>query len=178
MRLPPMGNLFYTCEFLSEFSGNKWVGQKTVLPSIKETVEKVVDTSFVNCESVKLVRYSRSAGVNMSEWQNTETTFQSDSISQLVKPPFLLVALTCLVAFISMGCVFVSSALGYVVAVASSLIGGLTALRDQKLRGNANYISYPSFRPMLRVARLFTLAIAILHIVLLAIDAANGGGFF
>lgn len=114
----------------------------------------------------------------MSEWQNTETAFQSDSISGLVKPPFLLVAVTCLIAIISLGLVFVSSTLGYVVAVAASLIGGLTALQDQKLRGNANYISYPSFRPLLRVVRLFTLAIAILHIVVLAIDAAKGGGFF
>jgi len=114
----------------------------------------------------------------VSEWQNTETAFQTDSTSELVKPPFLLVALTCLVAIISLGLVFVSSTIGYVVAVAASLFGGLTALQDQKLRGNANYISYPSFRPLLRVVRLFTLVIAILHIVVLAIDAANGGGFF
>jgi len=155
-----------------------------VLPSIKKTVGKVFGDSclfvkLLNCEIVKLVRYSLAReGVTVSEWQNTETAFQSDSVSGLVKPPFLLVALTCLIAIISLGLIFISSTIGYVVAVAASLIGGLTALQDQKLRGNANYISYPSFRPLLRVVRLFTLAIAILHIVVLAIDAANGGGFF
>ena len=155
-----------------------------MLPSIKKTVGKVFGDSclfvkLLNCEIVKLVRYSLAReGVTVSEWQNTETAFQSDSVSGLVKPPFLLVALTCLIAIISLGLIFISSTIGYVVAVAASLIGGLTALQDQKLRGNANYISYPSFRPLLRVVRLFTLAIAILHIVVLAIDAANGGGFF
>ena len=49
--LSDMGKLPYTCEFLSEFSGNKWVGQKTVLPSVKKTFEIVGDSS---CKTVKL----------------------------------------------------------------------------------------------------------------------------
>lgn len=57
-----MGNLPHTCKFLSEFSGNKWVGQKIVLPGVKKTVERVFDGSFVNCENVNLVRYSLAMG--------------------------------------------------------------------------------------------------------------------
>ena len=101
----------------------------------------------------------------MTDWMTTDTAFEADSSSTLVKPPILFLGATAAVAVASF-------------AVLASLFGGFTALQDQKRRGNSNYISLGWFRSGLRSVRFAIVAIAFAHIFALAINAANGGGLF
>lgn len=115
----------------------------------------------------------------MSDWSNEQLVFETnDRGSSMVKPPFGLAIATWVVALIS--CVFLlgersNSSFGYAFTVVASIVGGVTALTDQKRRGNSNYISYDSFRLVLISARYFVVLVAVVHIVRLAINAANGG---
>ena len=115
----------------------------------------------------------------MSDWSNEHLGFEStDRNETLVKPPFLFAIGTWVFALVS--CFFLlgeksNSSIGYAITVLASIAGGITALTDQKRRGDSNYISYDSFRRVLLAARYFVVLIAAVHIVRLAINAANGG---
>ena len=117
-------------------------------------------------------------GVYVTDWMTTDTAFEADSSSTLVKPPILFLGMTAAVAIASLAFFFFNNTIGYGFAVLASLVGGFTALQDQKKRGNSNYISLGWFRSSLRSVRFAIVAIAIAHIVALAINAANGGGLF
>jgi hypothetical protein len=96
----------------------------------------------------------------------------------MVKPPFPLVIGTWLIALVS--CLFFigersNSSIGYAATVVASIAGGVTALTDQKRRGDSNYMAYDSFRWVLISVRYFIVFTAIVHIVRLAVNAANGG---
>lgn len=101
-----------------------------------------------------------------------------DRSNELVKPPFFAVVTTAVLALVSALFLLGSSNIGYGVSVAASIAGGLTSLLDQKRRGNSNYSSYDSFRYSLMIVRYGVLVIAVLHIIRMAINAANGGGMF
>ena len=114
----------------------------------------------------------------MSDWSTSQVSFEADSGNELVKPPMPLWVSTGLVSCIAIALLFVDSTIGYGLTVLASLLGGYTALVDQKRSGSANYISYDSFRNILRLIRFAIVAIAIAHIAILAVNAANGGGLF
>lgn len=101
-----------------------------------------------------------------------------DRSNELVKPPFSAVVATATLALISALFLLGNSRIGYGVSVAASIAGGLTALLDQKRRGNSNYSSYDSFRYSLTIVRYGVLVITVVHIIRLAVNAANGGGVF
>ena len=117
-------------------------------------------------------------GVLVTDWMTTDTAFEADSSSTLVKPPILFLGVTAAVAIVSLASFFFNNSIGYGFAVLASLVGGFTALQDQKRRGNSNYVSLGWFRSGLRGVRFAIVAIAFAHIVALAINAANGGGLF
>lgn len=115
----------------------------------------------------------------MSDWSNEHLRFEStDRDSTMVKPPFLFAIGTWVIALAS--CLFLlgersNSSFGYPLTVVASVAGGITALLDQKRRGDSNYVSFDSFRLVLISARYFVVVVAVIHIVRLAINAANGG---
>lgn len=114
----------------------------------------------------------------LSDWSTADVSFEVDASNELQKPPMPLLIVTAITTICSLGLIFLNSTAGYGLTVLASLLGGYTALVDQKRRGNSNYISYESFRSILRLTRFSIVGIAIAHIVVLAIDAANGGGLF
>lgn len=114
----------------------------------------------------------------MSDWSTSDVSFEVDPVNELQKPPMSLLIATAVTTIFALALIFFNSTAGYGLTVIASLLGGYTALVDQKRRGSSNYISYESFKNLLRVTRFSTVAIAIAHIVVLAIDAANGGGLF
>lgn len=115
----------------------------------------------------------------MNDWSSNDLIFEStDRTTELVKPPFLAVGMTGVVVLLSLLCLLGNSTLGYGVSVIASIMGGVTALIDQKKRADSNYSSYDSFRYSLSIVRFAALAAAVLHIARLAINAANGGGIF
>ena len=114
----------------------------------------------------------------MSDWSTADVSFEVDLANELQKPPMSLLIATAVITICSLGMIFLNSTAGYGLTVLASLLGGYTALVDQKRRGSSNYISYESFKNLLRLTRFSIVGIAIAHIVVLAIDAANGGGLF
>jgi predicted neutral ceramidase superfamily lipid hydrolase len=117
-------------------------------------------------------------GIDMSDWSTSDVSIEIDPANELQKPPMSLLIATAVTTFCSLALIFVNSTAGYGLTVLASLLGGYTALVDQKRRGSSNYISYESFKNLLRLTRFSIVAIAVAHIVVLAIDAANGGGLF
>lgn len=111
----------------------------------------------------------------MTDWQTDAVEVQVDA-QGLVKPPVPFLILTLVIALASLASVLLSSGVGYLVAVAASIMGGVTALQDQKRRGHPSYVTLQWFTPSLRVARYSILAITLLHVALLAIAAAKGDG--
>lgn len=101
----------------------------------------------------------------------------SVDVQSLVKPPISFLFGTLGVALLSSASFFINNALGYVIAVVASIIGGVTALQDQKRQGSPNYVTLQWFRPTLQVVRYLILAITIAHVLRLALAAAKGGGF-
>jgi predicted neutral ceramidase superfamily lipid hydrolase len=114
----------------------------------------------------------------MSDWSTSDVSIEIDPANELQKPPMSLLIATAVTTFCSLALIFVNSTAGYGLTVLASLLGGYTALVDQKRRGSSNYISYESFKNLLRLTRFSIVAIAVAHIVVLAIDAASGGGLF
>jgi hypothetical protein len=118
----------------------------------------------------------------MTDWSTDQVGFESSDRSDgMVRPPFAFVGITGAVALVS--AIFLlggagNSAIGYVISVIASLAGGITALTDQKRRGDSNYVAYDSFRWSLVSVRYGVVFIAVLHIIRLAVNAANGGGLF
>lgn len=113
----------------------------------------------------------------MSDWEIPTIEVQVDS-SGLVRPPILYLVITLVTALASAGAVAFNSAVGYLVAVGASILGGVTGLQDQKRRGHPSYVTLSWFTPALRVVRYFVLAITLLHVARLAIAAAKGSGLF
>jgi hypothetical protein len=111
----------------------------------------------------------------MTDWQTGDVDVQVDS-QGLVKPPALFLFVTVAVALASLAIVFFSSGVGYLVAVGASIMGGVTALQDQKRRGHPSYVTLQWFKPALQVVRYLILAITLMHVVLLAVSAAKGDG--
>jgi predicted neutral ceramidase superfamily lipid hydrolase len=114
----------------------------------------------------------------MSDWYTSDISYEVDPANELQKPPVPLLVATAVITVFSLALIFFNSTAGYGLTVLASLLGGFTALVDQKRRGSSNYISFESFKNLLRLTRFSIVAIAIAHIVVLAIDAANGGGLF
>ncbi len=117
-------------------------------------------------------------GIDMSDWSTSDVSFEVDPVNEIQKPPIPLLVATAVTTIFALVLIFFNSTAGYGLTVVASLLGGYTALVDQKRRGSSNYISYESFKNLLRVTRFSIVAIAIAHIVVMAIDAANGGGLF
>lgn len=114
----------------------------------------------------------------MADWSTSDVSYEVDPANELQKPPMAFLIATAVATVCSLGLIFFNSTAGYGLTVLASLLGGYTALVDQKRRGSSNYISYESFKNVLRLTRYSIVGIAIAHIVVLAIDAANGGGLF
>jgi hypothetical protein len=111
----------------------------------------------------------------MTDWQIGDVEVQVDS-QGLVKPPVALLIVTAGIAFTSVASAALSSGVGYLVAVAASIMGGVTALQDQKRRGHPSYVTLQWFSPALRLARYFILVVTLFHVALLAIASAKGDG--
>jgi hypothetical protein len=118
----------------------------------------------------------------MSDWNSEQIGFEStDRSGVLVRPPFSLVAICGGIALLSALFLLGSSSkssIGYAISVVASIGGGITALIDQKRRGDSNYMGYDSFRWIMIAVRYGIVLIAVLHILRLAINAANGGSLF
>ncbi|NBO54003.1 MAG: hypothetical protein EBU84_05295, partial [Actinobacteria bacterium] len=121
--------------------------------------------------------YLQWVGGAMTDWQAVGIEVQIDTAG-LVKPPVSLLAATLSVALISASSALFSSAIGYVVAVCASILGGVTALQDQKRRGHPSYVTLNWFSPSLRIIRYLILLITLIHVARLAIAAAEGSGLF
>lgn len=113
----------------------------------------------------------------MADWQAGELNVQVDT-SGLVRPPLGLLVATVVAAVASVLLGALSGALGYVVAVAASILGGVTALQDQKRRGHPSYITLSWFSLSLRLLRYTILLITLFQVARLAISASKGGGLF
>lgn len=113
----------------------------------------------------------------MTDWQTEEIGVQVDAAG-LVKPPVALLGATILIAAVSVASVLLTSAIGYVIAVCASILGGVTALQDQKRRGHPSYVTFGWFAPTLRGVRYLILLITLIHVARLAISAAEGSSFF
>lgn len=113
----------------------------------------------------------------MTDWQTEEVGVQVDAAG-LVKPPVALLGTTILIAAVSVASIFLTSAIGYVIAVCASILGGVTALQDQKRRGHPSYVTFGWFAPILRSIRYAILMITLIHVARLAIAAAEGSGLF
>jgi hypothetical protein len=113
----------------------------------------------------------------MTDWQAGGLEVQVDTAG-LVKPPVMLLVATVAVAIASGSSALVNSAVGYFVAVCASILGGVTALQDQKRRGHPNYVTFNWFSPALRIVRYLILLITLIHVARLAIAAAEGSGLF
>lgn len=111
----------------------------------------------------------------MSDWDLPSVEVQVDSTA-LVKPPTPALIATIGVALVSGASVVFNSAFGYLIAVVASVLGGFTALQDQKRRGHPSYVTLSWFSPLLRIVRYLILAITLMHVARLAIDAAEGSG--
>ena len=111
----------------------------------------------------------------MSDWGTESVAVEVDSHA-LVKPPVWLLAGTLAIAVLSCVSALWNSQWGYLIAVLASILGGFTALQDQKRRGHPSYVILGWWRPSLRTVRYTVLAVALLHVALLAIDASRGGG--
>jgi hypothetical protein len=111
----------------------------------------------------------------MTDWQTEDLEVQVDA-QGLVKPPVPLLVVTIVITFTSVAWIAFSSGVGYLVAVLASIMGGVTALKDQKRRGHPSYVTLQWFHPSLRVARYLILAVTLVHVALLAIAAAEGDG--
>lgn len=111
----------------------------------------------------------------MTDWHVNDVSVQVDTQS-LVKPPVSLLALALAVAAASFASVVFSSGIGYLLAVGASILGGVTSLQDQKRQGHPSYVTLRWFKPALRSVRYLILAITLLHVARLAIDAAKGSG--
>lgn len=116
-------------------------------------------------------------GGGMTDWQTEEVGVQVDAAG-LVKPPVALLGTTILIAAVSVASIFLTSAIGYVIAVCASILGGVTALQDQKRRGHPSYVTFGWFAPILRSIRYAILMITLIHVARLAIAAAEGSGLF
>ena len=113
----------------------------------------------------------------MTDWQAGGIEVQVDTAG-LVKPPVALLVSTVVVAVASASSAFVNSAIGYFVAVCASILGGVTALQDQKRRGHPSYVTLNWFAPLLRIVRYLILLVTLIHVAQLAIAAAEGSGLF
>jgi hypothetical protein len=74
--------------------------------------------------------------------------------------------------------VFVDPRFGYLSSVVASLLGGFTAVSDQRKRANSNYESFSWFMPALRATRYFALIVAFINIAVLADEVARGGSLW
>jgi len=111
----------------------------------------------------------------MSDWETEQVGVQVDGTG-LVKPPVLFLGITLVVALFSAGSYFLNSAVGYLIAVVASVLGGVTALQDQRRRAHPSYVTLAWFKPSLQGVRYLILAITIAHVARLAILAAKGSG--
>ena len=108
----------------------------------------------------------------MADWMNGSVAVQPVSTS-LIHPPMEILWSTIALLVLSIVAIPFSNAIGYGLGVVASLLGGVTALLDQKRRANVNYANKDWFSPTLRIVRYVVLTVAFTHIVLLAISAAK-----
>ena len=113
----------------------------------------------------------------MTDWQAGGLEVQVDAVG-LVKPPVALLIATVAVAIGSASLALVNSGVGYLIAVCASILGGVTALQDQKRRGHPSYVTLSWFSPSLRILRYLILVVTLIHVARLAIAAAEGSGLF
>ena len=111
----------------------------------------------------------------MSDWETEQVAVQVDGTG-LVKPPILLCGITAGIAVLSAGSYFFNSAIGYLIAVLASVLGGVTDLQDQRRRAHPSYVTLSWFKPSLQGVRYLILAITLAHVARLAILAAKGSG--
>ena len=133
---------------------------------------EITRSEFVICQIYGTLSPGRGL---MSDWQIEDLNVQVDD-NGLVNPPVPFLIVTVMVALVSVGSYFVNSAIGYLVAVIASILGGVTALQDQKRRAHPSYVTLSWFKPSLQGVRYLILAVTIAHVARLSILAAKGSG--
>jgi len=133
---------------------------------------EITRSEFVICQIYGTLSPGRGL---MSDWQIEDLNVQVDD-NGLVNPPVPFLVVTVMVALVSVGSYFVNSAIGYLVAVIASILGGVTALQDQKRRAHPSYVTLSWFKPSLQGVRYLILAVTIAHVARLSILAAKGSG--
>jgi len=133
---------------------------------------EITRSEFVICQIYGTLSPGRGL---MSDWQIEQISVQVDD-NGLVNPPIPFLVVTVMVALVSVGSYFVNSAIGYLVAVIASILGGVTALQDQKRRAHPSYVTLSWFKPSLQGVRYLILAVTIAHVARLSILAAKGSG--
>jgi hypothetical protein len=122
-----------------------------------------------------LAKVSGSTGVIIL----SDLTFEDFEISvdssgsDLVAPPKMLLGVTAGLLVLSVLCIFLDNALGYGLTVVASIMGGVVVFADQKKKASPNYVSIGWFSPGLRIIRFAVTAVALVNIVLLAIESAR-----
>lgn len=111
------------------------------------------------------------------DWMGSDFGVQLDT-PELVQPPRVGILITLVISLISLGLVFVDPRFGYLSSVVASLLGGFTAVSDQRKRANSNYESFSWFMPALRATRYFALIVAFINIAVLADEVARGGSLW
>lgn len=129
----------------------------------------------LNLTVPSIARTLPDSGAQVTDWGTSEVSVEVDS-STLVKPPVSMLGVTLGVAIVSAAAARWTSEVGYLIAVGASILGGVTALQDQKRRGHPSYVIFGWWRPALKAVRYAVLVVALLHVALLAIDASRGGG--
>lgn len=109
----------------------------------------------------------------MTDFQFADYDVQVDSYSELVRPPIPGLVILAVLLASSVAFIFINNAVGYALAVVASIAGGLLVFFNQKRRSNPNYVTIEWFQPTLLVVRLFVVLVALLHITMLAFEAAK-----
>lgn len=109
----------------------------------------------------------------MSDWIGGEFGVSVGTSSELVEPPKSLLIVTACLAGISLLALLFNGWIGYVVAVAASIAGSVIVFQDLQRRSSPNYVTLNWFSGAVRALRLGIVAIALVHIIRLAIESAR-----
>lgn len=109
----------------------------------------------------------------MTDFEFADLGFESEHQGELVGPPTIWLWVTVAIAFVSIVFFFINSAVGYGIAIIASITGSLVVFQDQKKRSNPNYVSFTWFTSVTQLTRYAITAIALAHIIVLAIESAR-----
>ena len=92
---------------------------------------------------------------------------------ELVEPPKTLLTITACLTGLSLLALLFNGWIGYVVAVIASISGSIIVFQDLQRRSSSNYVTLNWFPGAARILRLGIVAIALVHIIRLAIESAR-----